>query len=212
MSRPPQTSRAEFIAAAARFIDERGVDDFSLRSLAGQMNLSHAALYRHFTNKDDLVDALIDDQLGEAIGGVNPALAPENRLRDLALRLRNHFDQHPNLLKPWINGTGQGNNAFRTAGMTVDALKELGISPARLGHWLRVLENFVVGGMVYDYAAAPNHLDIRSHRLNTLHREGFLDESVDSVGVAQQNRAAFEETLNILIESAVREGRQASRA
>lgn len=175
------------------------------------MNLSHAALYRHFTNKDELVDALIDNQLGEAIDGVNLELAPESRLRDVALRLRNHFDQHPNLLKPWINGTGQGNNAFRIAGMTLQALKELGIPSARLAHWLRILENFVVGGMVYDYAAAPNHLDIRSHRLNILHREGLLGEPVDSSTVALQNRAAFEETLDILIESAAREGSQASR-
>ena len=200
------------MSAALRFIDERGVDEFSLRSLARQMNLSHAALYRHFTNKDDLVDALIDDQLGEAIEGIDLELAPERRLRDLALRLRDHFDQHPNLLKPLINGTGQGNNAFRSAAMTVEALQELGISPPRLGHWLRVLENFVVGGMVYDYAAAPDHFDIRSYRLNILHREGFFDESVDSVKVAQQNRAAFEEALDILLQSAAREGRQASHA
>jgi TetR/AcrR family transcriptional regulator, tetracycline repressor protein len=207
VSRPPQTSQAEFIAAAVRFIDEYGVDGFSLRSLAGTMNLSHAALYRHFGNKEELVDALIDNQLGEAIEGVDLKLAPEERLRDIAYRLRNHFDQHPNLLKPWINGTGRGKNAFQVAGMTIQALREIGIAPARLGHWLRVLENFVVGGMVYDYAASPAHLDIRAHRLNILHREGFLDESVDSATVAQQNRAAFEEALGVLIDTAVGEGR-----
>jgi AcrR family transcriptional regulator len=186
------------------------VDEFSLRSLAREMNLSHAALYRHFQNKDELVDALIDNQLGEAIEGVNLELAPESRLRDLALRLRHHFDKHPNLLKPWINGTGRGDNAFQVAAMTLQALKELGISPARVGHWLRVFENSVVGGMVYDYAAAPAHLEIRSQRLNVLHREGFLGEAVDSQKVAQQNRVAFEEALDILIQSAVREARLAS--
>lgn len=208
MARPAQTSQAAFIKAALEFIDEFGVDDLSLRSLGKQMDISHAALYRHFANKDELINALIDDQLGEAISDADLSLGPKLRLRNLAIQIRNHFDQHPNLLKPWINGTGQGKNAFVTSQITLDGLRELGISEERLAHWLRVLENFVLGSMVYDYAAAPAHLEIRANRLNFLHDYGFFNKPMTPESVGKQNLEAFEAALDILLDAVEKEGQQ----
>ena len=212
MSRPPQTSRAEFIDAALAFIDTHGVDSLSLRSLSVQMDMSHATLYRHFASKDELIDALIDNQLGKAIEDTNPDLPARVRLKELAFHLRNHFDAHPNLLKPLINGTGAGSNAFQIAKLTLDGLRELGIAPARLGHWLRVLENFAVGSMVFDYAAAPNHLEIRASRLNVLHDAGYLDRKLEPLEVALQNEAAFDATLEILLTAITDEVHRDARA
>jgi AcrR family transcriptional regulator len=212
VSRPAQTSRADFIDAALRFIDTYGVDDLSLRSLSRQMEMSHATLYRHFANKDELIDTLIDDQLGHAIEATDPSLPARARLKELAVHLRNHFDQHPNLLKPLINGTGAGHNAFQIAKLTLEGIRELGIAPPRRGHWLRILENFVVGSMVYDYAAAPDHLDIRATRLNVLTDAGYLDQKLGPLDVAQQNRAAFDATLEILLSALTDEARRESEA
>lgn len=212
MARPPQTSPAAFIEAALSFIDERGVDDLSLRSLGKHMEISHATIYRHFPNKDALISALIDHQLGAAIREADLTVPPQQRLRNLAVRLREHFDEHPNLLKPWINGTGAGENAFQISAMIVEGLGEMGISPPRLGHWLRILENFVIGGLVFDYAAAPHHLTIRSDRLNVLREAGSLPQEMTPQLVADQNRSAFEAALDVLLGAVAREGRRDNAA
>lgn len=209
MARPPITSRAAFIEAALGYIDQHGVDGLSLRTLGKEMEISHATIYRHFANKDELIDALIDDQLGAAIADADLTLPPKERLRNLAIQLRNHFDQHPNLLRPWINGTGEGQNAFEITAITLNAIKDLGISRGRCSHWLRVLENFVIGSMVYDYAAAPDHLSIRAKRLSYLHETGFLPRSLTTEQVAIENRLAFEQTLELLLNQLVKEGEDA---
>lgn len=209
MARPSITSRPAFIEAALNFIDQHGVDALSLRTLGQQMQISHATIYRHFGSKDELINALIDDQLGAAISDADLTLEPKERLRNLAIQLRSHFDQHPNLLRPWINGTGEGKNAFEITAITLGAIKDLGISDQRYSRWLRVLENFVIGSMVYDYAAAPNHLSIRANRLRHLHQVGFLPENLSSDQVAAENKAAFEQTLEFLLNQLVKEGQSA---
>lgn len=206
MARPAITSRSAFIEAALEFIDRHGVDGLSLRTLGKQMDISHAAIYRHFANKDDLLNALIDQQIGEAIEDAELDVPPKTRLWNLAQQLRRHFDQHPNLLRPWINGTGAGANGFRSTSITLQALTEMGISVNRLPHWLRVLENFVIGSMVYDYSAAPNHLEIRSKRLSAMSEIGALEHKFSAQDVAVQNQQAFDSALEILLNHAESEG------
>ena len=211
MARPAITSRAAFIEAALGYIDQHGVDGLSLRTLGKEMEISHATIYRHFSNKDELIDALIDDQLGAAIADADLSLPPKQRLRNLAIQLRNHFDQHPNLLRPWINGTGEGQNGFQSTSITIGAIKDLGISEERLSFWLRVLENFVIGSMVYDYAASPDHFSIRASRLNYLYDAGFLPKQMTPDQVAAENRNAFEQTLDLLLDRLEAEGADESK-
>lgn len=211
MARPPITSQAAFIEAALEFIDRHGSDDLSLRALGKEMNVSHATIYRHFSNKDELLNALIDNQLGESIRDAELGTDPKQRMFSLAMQLRAHFDAHPNLLRPMINGTGQGQNAFNIARLTIEALRELGFSGKRLTQWLRVLENFVIGSLVYDYAAAPDHLVIRASRINTLASAGHLDAEVTEAEIAEENQSAFEKTLRMLLDSAEAEGKIASK-
>lgn len=206
MARPAITSRAAFVAEALRFIDRYGVDELSLRSLGKAMQISHATLYRHFASKDELLDSVIDDQLGAAIRDTQLNVPAKERLRKLALELRKHFNAHPNLIRPFINGTGAGENAFRITSLTLEALKELGIPEHKISHWLRILENFVMGSMAYDFAAAPNHLKIRSTRLNVFVQAGYFSEKFKAKDIANQNQAAFEEALALLLDTAETQG------
>lgn len=209
MARPAITSKAAFITQALSFIDRNGVDELSLRNLGKAMNISHATLYRHFASKEELLNAVIDDQLGAAIQGTRLDIPAKDRLRELALELRKHFNAHPNLIRPFINGTGAGENAFRITSLTVEALGELGIPQSKVSHWLRILENFVLGSMAYDFAAAPNHLKIRASRLNILTEAGYFSERFKVKDVDSQNQAAFEEALSLLLDAAQSQGQNA---
>lgn len=50
--------RAELLEAAVTAIDENGVDSLSLRALARQAGVSHAAPARHFPDRQALLDAV----------------------------------------------------------------------------------------------------------------------------------------------------------
>jgi AcrR family transcriptional regulator len=50
---------------AVRLIAERGGPDFSLRELGAEIGVSHTAVYRHFADKDALLDVLMERGFAE---------------------------------------------------------------------------------------------------------------------------------------------------
>lgn len=53
------------VDAALQIIDEQGWEELSMRSLAAHLNSSTATLYRHFPNREALIQSVIDRVLGE---------------------------------------------------------------------------------------------------------------------------------------------------
>jgi AcrR family transcriptional regulator len=49
----------EIIEAATKRIDERGIQDLTIKTLAADLNLSEAALYRHFKSKNEILLGLL---------------------------------------------------------------------------------------------------------------------------------------------------------
>jgi AcrR family transcriptional regulator len=73
--------RSALLAAAERTLGQRGASDLSLRELAREVGVSHAAPRRHFADKQALLDALAEDgferlgrELEEAIAGAGGSL------------------------------------------------------------------------------------------------------------------------------------------
>lgn len=54
------TSKERFIIAAIDEIKQRGIVDFSIRSIAKKCNVSCGAPYKHFKSKNDIILAVID--------------------------------------------------------------------------------------------------------------------------------------------------------
>ena len=66
--------RQALIDAGIRIINEKGEDNLSLRKVAAACDVSHAAPYAHFKNKDELLEAMkknvtdrITDELKAAV-------------------------------------------------------------------------------------------------------------------------------------------------
>jgi len=53
-------SRARVLEAAVALADEAGLEAFSMRALAQELGVVPMALYKHVTNKDELLDGMID--------------------------------------------------------------------------------------------------------------------------------------------------------
>jgi AcrR family transcriptional regulator len=78
------TTRERILGAAERVHQQEGLDAVSMRRIADEVGLTAMALYRHFRDKDALLDALVDAALArwEAyLSGVVAAGSPVERIR-----------------------------------------------------------------------------------------------------------------------------------
>ena len=59
------TARDRILAAARDLFDADGLNGLSMRAVAGRVGVTAMALYKHFADKQALIDALVLDALGE---------------------------------------------------------------------------------------------------------------------------------------------------
>ncbi|MEE2038029.1 TetR/AcrR family transcriptional regulator [Nocardiopsis sp. CT-R113] len=67
--------RAALLDAAERVLRERGADELSLRDLAREVGVSHAAPRRHFPDRQALLDALAESGFAQLDAALRSALA-----------------------------------------------------------------------------------------------------------------------------------------
>jgi AcrR family transcriptional regulator len=61
-------TRARILAAALELFSERGFAGTSMRDLAERLDLTTAAMYYHFSSKDELLDALVEPLVDGLVG------------------------------------------------------------------------------------------------------------------------------------------------
>lgn len=90
--RRARLNRTAVLSAAVELADRRGLEDFTMRLLADKLGVVPMALYKHVTNKEDLLDGMVDLVWGEVeLPGDRPWKAAL-RARSISLReaLRRH--------------------------------------------------------------------------------------------------------------------------
>ena len=108
-------SQERIVAAALELADTRG--DFSMRGLGEKLGVDPMAIYRHFQDKDALLDALVDSALAELAPLPSRAGTPVERLRQLCLDFRATLSTHPGVAP-------RNRAALQTMGPHVIALTE----------------------------------------------------------------------------------------
>jgi len=58
-------NRERVLAAAVVLADEAGIESLSMRRLAQELGVVPMALYKHIANKEELLDGMVDDIVGE---------------------------------------------------------------------------------------------------------------------------------------------------
>jgi AcrR family transcriptional regulator len=84
---PATQRRTQLLEVARELFSREGIDETSMRNIAGRAGVSPAVLYRHFADKDALLFALTEAFFDRLIGAFDAALAgatdPIQRLRAL---------------------------------------------------------------------------------------------------------------------------------
>ncbi len=90
-------TRARIVAAAIDLADEKGVEALSMRKLGAVLGVEAMSLYNHVENKDDVLDAMLEQALTE-IPLPDEALPWADQLRHLAWAFRAAGHRHPGVV------------------------------------------------------------------------------------------------------------------
>ncbi|MFB4282266.1 TetR/AcrR family transcriptional regulator [Nonomuraea sp. MTCD27] len=61
----PPLSREQIVSTALELLDAEGIDALSMRKLGARLNAGATSMYTHVTNKDELLELVVDEVYGE---------------------------------------------------------------------------------------------------------------------------------------------------
>lgn len=132
------------LAESMRLLDEDGIEGFTLPKLGRALGADQTAVYRHFASKDDIVLALADRLIEEALVGYEPQECWVDTLTDGARRLRRTYQAHPAAASISSYRTTQGPAEIRTVDIIVGAMLQAGFEGAQAALMYRVVGDFML--------------------------------------------------------------------
>jgi AcrR family transcriptional regulator len=142
-------NRERVLQAALAFADEHGVGSLSMRKLGDALGVEAMSLYNHVTNKDELLDGMVDLVFSE-IG--LPATGVEWKT---AMRKRGISAQHVLSRRRWAIGlmesrSSPGPATLRHHEAVIGCLRHAGFSIAMTAHAFSVLDSYIYGFALHE--------------------------------------------------------------
>ena len=131
-ARPGATARRgrltpdAIITESLRLLDANGLDGFSLPKLGRALGVDPTAVYRHFASKDDLVLAIADKLIEEAMDGVVAQPCWVDTIILATRRLRATYLVHPAAARLSACRTTQRPAEMRTVDILIGAMLQAG--------------------------------------------------------------------------------------
>lgn len=108
-------------------IERDGSEALTFRRLGTELGADHTAVLRHFRNKDELMLALADRLMAEALSGITVSDDWRATLTELAQRIRLACRAHPHVALAVSGRTGRRESEFVGAEIVIGALLRAGL-------------------------------------------------------------------------------------
>jgi AcrR family transcriptional regulator len=144
--RAPLT-RERIVSTALNLADTRG--DFSMRALGQELGNDPMAVYRHFRDKEALLDAMVDAALGELEAPSHDARAPVERLREMCIQFRSALHEHPGVAtRVSTTRPTLGPHTVALTEACLSLLREMGLDAHEATRSFLMLIRFITGVVV----------------------------------------------------------------
>jgi AcrR family transcriptional regulator len=150
--RPPRARRPglrrgsltpeRIVDASLELLDKQGVARFSLPKLGRALGADPTAVYRHFASKDDLVLAIADRLIEEAMAGMEPRACWADTVIEGIRRLRAVYLAHPAAASLSASRTTAGPGEMQAVNLLIGAVLEAGFEGAEAVRIYRALADF----------------------------------------------------------------------
>lgn len=191
----------DFIVAAMKHVDTHGLASLSMRVLGAELGVDATALYRHFPNKDSLVEAMVDRMLSEALEAHNPAgKSPREKVLDVVFAMRDAFARHPDIGLALISGEGKSINGYHLSVSITTYLAEMGLKGPDLVRMYQTIEGYGIGCCVQDFTGSPHNYSIRRARYRMFEVPEFDEVARSEDSVRKITDDAFRGGLNAILD------------
>lgn len=141
---PARLSRERVLRAAMHLADEEGIESLSMRKLALALGVKAMSLYNHVTNKDDMVDGIVDIVVSEI---EVPSLGGEWKMamRRRAISAHGVLLRHPWATMAMMSRVNVGPAMLRYVDATLGCLFEAGFSLEMADHAWNAMDSHIYG-------------------------------------------------------------------
>ncbi|MEV6979112.1 TetR/AcrR family transcriptional regulator [Kitasatospora sp. NPDC093806] len=150
----PGLTTAGVVAAGRRVIERDGIDALTMRAVATELGTAPASLYRHVTDRDALLIAVLE-QIAEGLPVEVPGTDPEARLLRRLLDAHDHMAGHAWVLHILIRGELVAENALPFNDACLADLMAAGLPPGRALSAFRACWQLVLGELLSEHPVSP---------------------------------------------------------
>jgi len=195
-------SRDDFITAARALLEKSGAEAVTTRALGQAMGVDPTSLYRHFASREDLLVAVLNAALEEAVDAIDlRSGTPRQRIERIARSARDVFGiSGRTVMLAAVMTTAQphGEGIMR---LTLELFREMGVAEVDLAPSYQAFESLVLGMTAFDFTNAPDHSAQRARRYRAT-----ADPALEAIGaepslVEKNDAAAFELALGALLDA-----------
>jgi len=140
------------VRESLRLLDENGTEGFSLPKLGRALGADPTAVYRHFVSKDDLVLAIADHLIEEAMAGMTDHDCWVDTLADATRRLRRTYRTHPAAAALSACRTTQRPAELGVVNLLIGAVLSGGFEGAEAARVYRAIRNFALAWAGFEAA------------------------------------------------------------
>lgn len=146
--RPTPTSSAELsrdraVEVAIDLAEEKGVQAVSIRQVAKRLGVTPMALYWHFKNKDDLLDAMVGWLYGQMDFSIDESAVWQDQLRSIVAAEVEVLRAFPQTAMLILSRGSTAPNALTEVETTLGVLRRGGFSPSDASRVLTYLETII---------------------------------------------------------------------
>lgn len=153
-ARQPQLTRERIVDAAEALFETGRREDFSLRELGDQLGVHATAVYRHFKDKRQLLQAVADRTLAGVAGAGADLDDPFAAAEAVCLALRTALLQRPSATRVLSQGPTRQPNEIALTERLLGLMRRAGLSPEDSIDAYHALIEFAVGSAVIDQPLA----------------------------------------------------------
>jgi AcrR family transcriptional regulator len=137
------------VGRALVLADAVGLGGVTIRRLAGDLGVTPMALYWHFRNKDELLDAMMARIFSEVDPVLGESARWQEQFRTLMDSLAGALRAHPGAAPLFATRTNSSESSLRVTEVALDILRRGGFSPTEATrvsrHALSTIVNLVAG-------------------------------------------------------------------
>ncbi|ADP83704.1 TetR/AcrR family transcriptional regulator [Pseudofrankia inefficax] len=153
--RPTALTREAIVATALELADAEGIDAVSIRRVAGVLGARPMSLYSHIGRKQDLIDLMVNEAIGECLVPGDLPADWRDALRLIALHIRDGARRHPWMLSVAAKRASLSPNALLNFEQSLAAVSGLDIDRDRKIAILTAVDTYTVGQVVREIASLP---------------------------------------------------------